>query len=137
MRFNGVGIPQGAAILNAYLQFQVDETDSGSELDLEIRGQDDDNATTFTSSTGNISSRPTTGNVVSWAPPPWTSTGAAGSDQRTPDISAIIQEIVNRTGWVANNSLVIIITGSGERTAESYNGSSSAAPLLHVEYVSP
>ena len=136
MRFNGVGIPQGAAILNAYLQFQVDETDSGSS-DLEIRGQDDDNATTFTSSSGNISSRPTTGNVVSWAPPPWTSKGEAGPDQRTPDLSAIIQEIVDRPGWVANNSMVIIITGSGERTAESYNGSSSAAPLLHVEYVSP
>ena len=136
MRFNGVGIPQGAAILNAYLQFQVDEKDSGSVL-LDIRGQNADNATTFTSSTGNISSRPTTGNVVSWAPPPWTSTGEAGPDQRTPDLSAIIQEIVNRPGWVANNSLVIIITGSGERTAESYNGSSSAAPLLHVEYVSP
>ena len=30
---------------------------------------------------------------------------------------------------------MIIITGSGERTAESYNGKSSAAPLLHVEYV--
>ena len=134
MRFNGIGIPQGATILNAYLQFQVDETDSGSS-DLEIRGQNDDNATTFTSSSGNITSRPTTGNVVSWAPPPWTSTGAAGSDQRTPDISAVIQEIVDRTGWVANNSLVIIITGSGERTAESYNGSSSAAALLHVEYV--
>ena len=57
MRFNGIGIPQGAAILNAYLQFQVDERDSGSS-DLEIRGQDDDNATTFTSSSRNISSRP-------------------------------------------------------------------------------
>ena len=30
---------------------------------------------------------------------------------------------------------MIIITGSEERTAESYNGKSSAAPLLHVEYV--
>ena len=50
MRFNSVGISQGATILNAYLQFQVDETNSGSVL-VEIRGQDDDNATTFTSST--------------------------------------------------------------------------------------
>jgi len=30
--------------------------------------------------------------------------------------------------------MVIIITGSGERTAESYNGSSTGAPLLHVVY---
>ncbi len=118
MRFNGIGIPPGASILNAYLQFQVDEKNSGSVL-LEIRGQDDDNATSFTSADGNLTSRPTTSAWVSWAPPPWTSVGAAGLDQRTPDLKAIIQEIVNRTGWAANNSLVIIITGSGERTAES------------------
>ena len=134
IRFKGIGIPQGASILNAYLQFQVDEKNSGSVL-LEIRGQNDDNATTFTSTNGNITSRPTTAAWVTWAPPPWTSVGAAGPDQRTPDLKDIIQEIVNRTGWAANNSLVIIITGSGERTAESYNGSSSAAALLHVEYV--
>jgi hypothetical protein len=30
--------------------------------------------------------------------------------------------------------LVIIVTGTGERTAESYDGNPSAAPLLHVEY---
>ncbi len=32
------------------------------------------------------------------------------------------------------NALVILVTGTGERTAESYNGSSTKAPLLHVEY---
>jgi hypothetical protein len=35
------------------------------------------------------------------------------------------------------NSLVIIITGTGERSAESYDGRPSGAPLLHVEYHSP
>ena len=72
MRFKGIGIPPGASILKAYLQFQVDEKNSGSVL-LEIRGQNDDNATTFTSADGNISSRPTTAAWMSWAPPPWTS----------------------------------------------------------------
>jgi hypothetical protein len=33
--------------------------------------------------------------------------------------------------WVP---LVIIITGTGERVAESYNGDPNGAPLLHVEY---
>jgi hypothetical protein len=30
--------------------------------------------------------------------------------------------------------MVIIVSGSGERTAEAYEGSSSKAPLLHIEY---
>ena len=32
------------------------------------------------------------------------------------------------------SSLVILIDGSGERTAESYNGSSTDAPELFVEF---
>ncbi len=69
-----------------------------------------------------------------WSPVPWTTRGEAGPDQQTPDVASIIQEIVNRPGWSSGNSLVIIITGTGERVAESYNGDSSGAPLLHVDY---
>jgi hypothetical protein len=46
----------------------------------------------------------------------------------------VIQEIVNRPGWTAGNSLVLIVTGTGERVAESFDGEADAAPLLHVEY---
>jgi len=55
-------------------------------------------------------------------------------DQRTPDIASIVQEIVNRPGWEIGNSLVIIITGTGQRTAEAFEGVASATPLLHLEY---
>jgi hypothetical protein len=57
-----------------------------------------------------------------------------GPAQQIPNIVSVIQQIVNRSDWSNGNSLVIIITGTGERVAESYNGSSSGAPLLHVEY---
>jgi hypothetical protein len=46
----------------------------------------------------------------------------------------VIQEIVNRSGWASGNSLVLIVTGTGKRTAESYNGDQAGAALLHVEY---
>jgi PKD repeat protein/peptidoglycan/xylan/chitin deacetylase (PgdA/CDA1 family) len=134
IRFNGVNIPAGASILRADVQFQVDETSSGA-TSLVIRGEDADNAGPFLNSTGNISSRPFTAASVSWVPLPWTVVGEAGPAQQTPDISLIIQEIVDRSGWSNGNSLVIVITGTGERVAESYNGNSGAAPLLHVEYM--
>jgi hypothetical protein len=133
MRFNGVDIPQGATIVNAYLQFQADET-SSEVTSLTIQGEDHDNAPTFTSSRGGISSRTRTTAAVPWSPEPWTTVGEAGPDQRTPDIAAVIQEIVNRSGWSSGNSLVIIITGTGTRWAESYDGDPDGAPLLHVEY---
>ncbi|MHC4594282.1 MAG: hypothetical protein ACYS19_04980, partial [Planctomycetota bacterium] len=60
-------------------------------------------------------------------------------DQRTPNISSIIQEIVNRGDWWSGNDLVIIIDGTGEREAESYEGANghgdlTLAPYIHIEY---
>jgi hypothetical protein len=133
MRFTNVTVPNGATISNAYVQFQVDETDSGV-TNVNIQAEDIDNAPQFTTGNSNISSRTRTTASVAWAPVPWTTVGDAGPDQRTPNIAAVIQEVVNRPGWSSGNDIVIIVTGSGERTAESYNGVAAAAPLLHIEY---
>ena len=136
MRFNGIAIPPNSTITRAYIQFTVDETDSGA-TSVTIYGQAADNPSTFTSSSFNITSRlPRTAATVGWPNiPAWNSVSAAGTDQRTPDLSAIVQEIVQVAGWASGNSMVFIIDGNGERTAESYNGRSADAPLLHVEWV--
>ena len=91
-------------------------------------------AAAFVAAAGNISSRKKTQALAAWSPPPWTSTGQADSAQRTPNIAAIIREIVGHPGWQPGNALVIIVTGTGQRVAESYDGSRTGAPLLHVEY---
>jgi VCBS repeat-containing protein len=134
MRFNGITVPPGATILSAYIQFQADETQSVA-TSLTLQGEATDNATTFDNVDWNISSRSRTSTSVSWSPVSWNTVGEAGANQRTPDISSLIQEIVNRSGWASGNSLAIIITGTGERVAESYNGTSNAAPLLHIGYL--
>ena len=133
MRFTAVTIPKSATITNAYIQFKTDETSSAA-VSLTIRGQAADNAAGFTSTGYDISSRTTTTASVAWSPPAWNIVGEAGVNQRTPNMTSIIQEIVNRSGWSSGNSLVIIVTGTGKRTAESHNGDSAGAPLLHVEY---
>ncbi len=137
LRFQNMTIPPGAAINKAYIQFTADEIDSGT-TNLTIYGEDIDNAPTFTNgaSSYNISARTKTSTSVDWTNvPAWTSIGDAGLDQRTPDISPIIQEIVDRTGWSNGNSLVVIITGSGARVAEAYDGIAGSAPLLVVDYM--
>jgi hypothetical protein len=65
---------------------------------------------------------------------PWPTVNAAHPAQRTPNLAAVIQQIVNRPGWASGNALALIVTGSGHRVADSFNGSSTGAPLLHVEY---
>ncbi len=133
MRFTDVEIPQGATITNAYIQFTTDETDAGS-CSLTIKGEAVDNASTFLEENKNISNRERTTTSVTWAPPYWRTVGESGSKQQTPELKTVVQEIVNRSGWNSGNSLSIIISGTGVRTAESYNGSANDAAKLHVDY---
>ncbi len=114
MRFLGINVPPGAKVLNAHVQFQVDETSNGL-TDLVIRGQNSSSPAAFYRSSGDITSRPVTSASVAWSPPPWTSVGAAGSDQRTPDLSEVIQEIVDHPDWAAGNPMAIVITGTGRQ----------------------
>jgi parallel beta-helix repeat protein len=136
IRFRNVPIPMGALIQSADIQFTVDETKNASGA-LEIRGEASDNAAAFTSSTKNVTNRTTTTAMVPWSPPIWDQVGASGPDQRTPDLSEPVREIVGRSGWSEGNAIVFVFTGSGVRTAEAFNGNSAAAPTLTVTYQVP
>ncbi|MBN1981602.1 MAG: CehA/McbA family metallohydrolase [Chitinivibrionales bacterium] len=133
LRFTGMLIPKKAKILCASLQFTADEKKSGLTTVI-IQGEAADNSAAFTTANKNVSSRNKTTASVSWQIPAWNTIGAAGSRQKTPDVKSVIQEIVNRDNYSVQSALVIIITGSGTRTAESYEGSASQSPLLYVEY---
>jgi hypothetical protein len=131
LRFAGLSIPKGATIQSAYIQFQCRVQTTGA-ASLLIEGQAADNPGTFTKTTNNISSRSRTSADVTWVPAPWGTVGAQGSDQQTPGLTGVMQEIVNRTGWTSGNSMVFIVTGTGVRTAESFEG--LFAPVLHVTF---
>ena len=132
MRFV-LDVPQGALITNAYVQFTVDESNSQStELDFAIEAADD--ASRIDDESRELSMRATTGTLVHWSPPAWSGAGTAGPDQRTPDLQALIQDIVDRPGWNPGQHVLLLVSGTGERTAESRDGSTSKAPRLHVEY---
>jgi hypothetical protein len=125
LRFAGLAIPQGVAIVDAWLQFQADEANLDATT-LTIRAQAVDDAPAFAATANNVAGRATTSASASWTPPPWPSVGAAGLDQRATGLAPLIQQVVNRAGWQSGRALVLLVTGSGQRTAEAFEGSSSA-----------
>ncbi|MEO0468441.1 MAG: metallophosphoesterase, partial [Bacteroidota bacterium] len=135
MRFASVNIPKGATITNAYLQFTVDETQNINPSELVIFGEDEENAAPLGINLGNLSSRERTDARVSWSIPTWGPVGAAGAAQQTPDISTIVQEIIDIPTWTSGNFMNLMIAGRGRRTAESADGSPVDAVVLHVDYV--
>ncbi len=131
MRFANMPVLAAARILSAWVQFRTDEVWSGA-VDLLIRGETGDDARSFNTTAYNISTRPRTAAAVAWSPAPWTVVNEAGPNQRTPDLAAVIQEIVDRPGWAPGQALALIITGAGRRTADSFDG--GFGPILHIEY---
>lgn len=134
IRFSDLSIPANAIITRAYIQFKADETDYLLDTVLNIASQRTDNAPDFTNTVYNISSRTKTNASVSWTPPAWSTTGEIGEDQRTPDLSEIVQEIIDETTWSSGNAIAFIFTGTGTRTAEAYDSAQEDAPLLYLEY---
>jgi hypothetical protein len=139
LRFLKVPVPPGADITNAYIEFVCDEVKGGTQpVSLIIEGELNPNPPRFsTAAPFNISSRPRTTAKVVWVPVNWT---AVDQKDQTPNITSVIQEIIGQPGWVSGSSLVIIITddpanpSTGVRCAEAYDGTSSEAALLHIEW---
>ena len=131
LRFQNVAVPTGAVITAAYVEFMTDVANPGS-ADLTIEGQAADNPGTFASGSGDITSRPTTSASVPWTVPAW---DTAGQTHQSPSLVPIVQELVDRPGWASGNALVVLVSGTGRRTARSYDANPAEAPLLHIDYV--
>ena len=132
MRWAGLTIPPGATITAAWIQFSARIAQNGA-TSLTFNCQAADNAGTFRARNSNVSGRARTTASKVWAPAAWNA-GETGPNERTPDLSAVVQEVVNRTVWASGNALAVIVTGTGARTAWAYDGNAALAPLLHVEY---
>jgi hypothetical protein len=137
LRFIGVNVPQGAQVTTAYVQFQADEAHA-DPTSLTIAGEASANAAAFTTAKFNITSRQRTSSSVTWTPEAWTTVGERDAPQRTTDLRYVLTEIFSpANGWTTGNALVIIVTGSGRRVAESFEGGAARAPVLHIEYDPP
>ena len=133
LRFQNINIPKNSTITRAYLQFEADETDSET-TNLVIHGEKTLNTLVYTKDNHNITNRTQTSALVTWSPAPWTKKHEQKTEQKSEDLSVIVQEIIGQEGWSEGNALAFIISGSGKRVAESYDGDKSSAPLLVVEY---
>jgi len=135
IRFAHVNVPKDAVIDVAYLAFNAYGSNSGVTCREYFYVEDQDNPVTY-STLVNFMGRAWSDISVAWDPVPgW----VEGYPYVTPSIVSLVQRIVNRAGWVANNAMSFagVSIGSGSnayRRPWSYNGASWLAPILHIEY---
>ncbi len=100
-RFTNVTVPQNATITSATISFYVDSVNNSVANSCSVKLQAADNPLTFAATKWNISLRPTTVNGGSFG------ASTTGWNDST-DISAAVQEVVNRSGWVSGNAMAVI-----------------------------
>ena len=108
VRFQGVTLAQGEHIQFARLRF-VSRWYNFGDLAVIVRAHASDDAPAFTAATNNISERALTTASVPWVIPTWYS-DQDDANTRSPDLSAIVQEIVNRAGWAPGNNIAFVIS---------------------------
>ena len=134
LRFTDVRIPQGQGIQSAVLEFMPSE-DAVDPVNLVIQGEAVDDSAAFTTTVNDISSRTLTTSNVAWNPPAgdW----KEGVAQTSTDLTAVVQEIVNRSGWCGGNAMSFVIRdlgAMGPRSATSFDGDPGRAPILRIDY---
>jgi len=146
VRFSDVTVPREVdgvpvVIKSAYIEFTA-STNNGpnnafksAALNLKITAQAADNPATLTTALNDISNRTNTAASVTWNVPgtAWTK----NAKYQTPDLTAVVQELVSRPGWNAGQAMLFKIdwvSGAGGRTTYSFDGNAAKAPRLVVEY---
>jgi|GEM_PF-2506130 len=133
-RIDNVSVPPGAIITNAYASvvFPVAQRDSP---DLDWYLNDVDDAADFATET-DVTSRAKTSSPIAWND----SDLGSGSFVDGPDISALVQAVVDRGGWAQNNAMVVIAEGQNATAQEDgcrftpYDNVTADACKLTIEY---
>jgi hypothetical protein len=145
-RFDDVTIPKGSTVTSAKLIFTPANASQPGTPGVEIFGfAEDDSARIAHNDDTDYHARARTTESVLWS---ITDTWVPGSgvEHDTPDLTAIVQEIIDRAGWVSGNAMAFTVedepspSGSHFRRAVSVDnpvaGASGAAQLF-IEFDDP
>ncbi len=120
--FSNIDLDQGETVSTAIIEFSPFSTGSNTTVNLQISAIDEDDADICTSFAA-CEALVTTATTGSWSSVP---TFTQGTTINSIDIADIIQEVVDRAGWVNGNDIVIVIEDS-HATPSSTNAFRSPA----------
>ncbi|MDD4052342.1 MAG: hypothetical protein PHR28_10660 [candidate division Zixibacteria bacterium] len=111
VRFPDVDIPGGVVITSAFVRLTANMDNSDTTVNAAISMNDADNPTALTSRSDFVS-RDRTGSVD------WDNVDAVTGNNTydTPDISTIVQAVVDRDGWASGNAMLVFIEDNSSST---------------------
>ncbi len=126
MRF-ALTIPKNSTILTAILQVKSYSNYASMDFDVIIKAEDADSADDYDV---NPFARSMIATTVTWSLTDW----VAATWYNSPDISTIVQAIVNRAGWVSGNYIGTCFDNNLAYGAKKYRRGHQWDYPLHPEY---
>lgn len=133
LRFQNVTIPQASTINTATITVTLPSL-AFDDPDVTIWAQAIDDAAAFTTGSNDISGRTATSATVTW-----TATGIGTGAKSSPSLVSIIQEIINRAGWVSGNDLALILKGNSTNAFRfnAFDGGGADYATINIDYTAP
>jgi len=130
-RYTNVTIPKGSTINSATIDVVANGNKGASGATIYCVSSDD---TSVWSSVNNPNEATRTTASTAWSVPSFVS----GTSYTTPDFKAVIQEIVNRTGWSSGNDLSVLIVGTNAlatlKRVYDYSEDVTKAAIITIDY---
>ena len=118
LRFRDVNIPKNVTIDSAYIVIHSHEAKSAEDVAvITIVGEASDAAETYNLDNLITARTETAAKVVWTVAEDWELWGT----YRTPDIKTIVQEVINREGWVSGNPVAIVLKGEDQGPSDIEN----------------
>jgi hypothetical protein len=134
LRFQSVTVARGSVVNRATLEIYCpDGTGSFDDFSAAVYGHASDNSPAFASGVNGINVRTKTAAFSTIYRPNW-----GGPGWRYIDVTAMVQEIVDRPGWVSGNALSILLMGggafpAGEFQIEAWDNVGTNHPRLTID----
>jgi hypothetical protein len=122
LRFQAVPIPKGARVDSAILRLHAQGAPTNA-IKLRFVGELSGNSAPFVAAARNLSSRTRSTAAVVATPGPW----VYNEFNASPDLRAIVQEIVNHPQWQSGSSLTLFVEDAGS-AANRTVGTAESAP---------
>jgi hypothetical protein len=139
LRFTNINIPLGATITSANVTFTA-RVQNHANVYSTLSANDSDSTVTFSTSATDFDSNYSchTATTVNWDS---SVTWLVNSTYTSPDISGVLQVVVNRSGWVSGNSIIIYWDDFANRSylydgysAYAYDSDSAKVPVLKANW---
>jgi hypothetical protein len=136
LRIPSVAVPDNAVIDQAFFRIRARDTQSSGIGGATIYGQDHDDPPTFTTDAEYHTRTWISSPTVHWEPYPWT----AEVWYESPDVSGVVQAIVDRSGWNSGQAMAFLFDGDEDDNVDGYSwdyNSGQYAPELYIEFTVP